>query len=168
MLADGLLVIDLQKGVVGNNPDIDSFMQQINRRIASYREAGRPIIFIQHNDADLKRASADWQLMPSLDYRTGDPLVEKTHANSFYRTNLLFELNTRAIMQLEICGAQTEFCVDTTVKMAHGLGFELHMQPGFTTTEDNAWMSREETVALYEHIWRDRFVQFGASMIEEA
>lgn len=35
MLADGLLVIDLQNGVVGNNPDIAAFMARINRRIAA-------------------------------------------------------------------------------------------------------------------------------------
>lgn len=66
-----LLVIDLQNGVgplTGNEQLIDN----INGVIDEYHRQKRPIVFIQHQDADLKVGSKGWQLVSDLHARQSD------------------------------------------------------------------------------------------------
>ncbi len=135
-----LLIIDLQTGVChGAQPvaNLDTLIDGVNQRIARYRASQAPVIFVQHTDEDLPLHSAAWALLPTLDAQPGDYYVDKTHANAFYHTDLGTQLQTLGVTSLEIAGAQVEFCVDTTVKMAHGLGYQLTMVPGLTTTTAN-------------------------------
>lgn len=70
-------------------------------------------------------------------------------------------MQQRGIESLEICGAQVEFCVDATIKMAHGLGYQLEMTRGPTTTPNNSFMTAEKTLDFYqERIWNHRFLEF--------
>ncbi|BDP73770.1 hypothetical protein EfmAA96_15550 [Enterococcus faecium] len=43
--------------------------------------------------------------------------VRKTHANSFYKTNLSVLLTELDCHSIELCGAQAEYCIDTAVVM---------------------------------------------------
>lgn len=54
--------------------------------------------------------------------------INKTHANSFYNTGLKELLSQLSVKSIEICGAQTQFCIDTTVKVAHSLGYKIYMK----------------------------------------
>lgn len=69
-------------------------------------------------------------------------------------------LNQQQVDQLEICGAQTEYCIDATIKMAHGLGYQVVMKHGAASTFDNSFMTAPETNTFFERIWRDRFLKF--------
>lgn len=156
-----LLIIDLQKGVCFDDATLyhlDSLIDRVNQRIADYRKANLPIIFIQHEDEDLMKNTESWQLHPDLTSEASDYFIGKTHANSFYHTDLQETLRNEAIDTLEIWGAQTQYCVDTTVKFAHGLGYRILMEKGGSTTMDNAFMTAEKTIAFYEDIWAGRFV----------
>ncbi|AYM03275.1 cysteine hydrolase family protein [Levilactobacillus yiduensis] len=160
-MADVLLVIDLQNGVCYGEQtaaNMSHVLTGINARIAAYRKAKKPIVFIQHSDEDLVQGTHDWELIPDLDYRDTDPLVSKHHANAFYHTNLRRVLTSFAAESLEICGAQVEYCVDTTTKVAHGIGYDLQMTRGLTTTVDNKFMTADQTIAFFEGIWDHRFV----------
>lgn len=75
---------------------------------------------------------------------------------------LLTELDCHSI---ELCGAQAEYCIDTTVKFAHGLGYQLMMCRGATTTYDNPFMKAKETIAFYEKIWDKRFLTFWSNKL---
>lgn len=70
---------------------------------------------------------------------------------------LLDSLNVKT---LEICGAQTEFCVDTTIKVAHSFGYTINMFHDSTTTHDNQFLTAKELISFYEMIWSNRFVTF--------
>lgn len=161
-LQDALLIIDLQNGVCHGVQPVANLAQVVtgvNQRIKRYRAAQRPVIFVQHTDADLLHGQPDWQLLAELDVRATDHFVEKTHANSFYHTNLQAQLTTLGVRSLEIAGAQTEYCVDTTIKMAHGLGYQLQLVQGLTTTTANPFMSAQATIDFYERrIWKGRFL----------
>lgn len=85
--------------------------------------------------------------------------VQKIHANSFCPTDLQTRLSQKQSKSLKICGAQTEYCVDTTVKVAHSLGHHLQVVAGLSTMTDNHYMTAEQTIAFYEGIWRDRFLK---------
>ena len=71
---------------------------------------------------------------------------KKTHANSFYNTNLKEILDQLSVHRIEFCGAQTEYCMDTTIKFAHGLGYENFMFQKATSTLNNPFMSAKETI----------------------
>lgn len=158
-----LLIIDLQKGVTSTNAPLyklEQVLDGVNQRIQTYRQIGDPIIFIQHEDAELEKGSAPWQLLPSLAHQPTDYYCGKTHANAFYQTNLAVLLSELGINQLEICGAQVEYCVDTTIRFAHGLGYELTMKKGLTTTTDSTLFNASQIIAHHESIWENRFLTF--------
>ena len=163
-MTKALIIIDMQNGVV--NPAGKAIYNQaglvhlINERIAVYRRAQLPIVFVQHVDETLVPNSLAWQLVSSLDVLPTDLRIKKEHSNAFYQTNLQDILTRRQVDQLEICGAQTEYCVDATIKMAHGLGYQLMMKHGAASTFDNSYMTAQETNAFFEGIWQDRFLKF--------
>ncbi len=97
--------------------------------------------------------------MPELNVPKTAIFVQKTHADSFWQTNLQTLLSQMQIKSLEICGAQTKYCVDTTIKVAHHWGYQLQMVAGLSTTTDNAYMTAEQTIAFYENVWQNRFLE---------
>ncbi|MCT1178680.1 cysteine hydrolase [Pediococcus pentosaceus] len=162
MIFDVLLVIDLQNGVCHSNDDItnlDSLVNDVNMLIEKYRTANRPIIFVQHNGIGIKKNSTEWQLVPELHQQATDIFVDKTHANSFYHTQLLRILDENEAQSIEICGAQTEYCVDATVKFAHGLGYQLQMKSGTTSTYNNSYMTALRTIKFFEGIWKNHYLR---------
>lgn len=160
---DVLIVVDLQNGVCydGNHLyDLNNLLNKVNRRIALYRELHKPIIFVQHCDEALVPGEEPWAIHADLDVQEQDFFVRKTHANSFYETNLKSLLDQLAGRRIEFCGAQTEYCMDATIKYAHGLGYDNYMIQNGTSTLDNPWMSAKETISFYENIWNHRFLKW--------
>lgn len=158
-LADGLIIVDMQKALQYCY-NFNNLIHSINDRIAEYRQANLPIIYIQHNDQDITRGSEMWSLSGKLDKQTEDIVVEKTHANAFYQTNLNKILMSHGIRTIELCGGQTEYSCNATIIMAHGLGYKILMEHDMTTTFDNDYMIAEDTLSFFEHIWDNRFVTF--------
>lgn len=160
-MTKALLVIDLQNGVCRKPEEIfnlKSLIKLINERIAFFRAQDLPIVFIQHESSSLLKGSTKWKLVSELNYQNNDFYINKTHLNSFYKTKLQEVLNNLQVRELEICGAQTEFCVNTTIKMAHGLGYQLSMKCGVSSTFDNQFMTAKQTIKFYEKIWKENFL----------
>ncbi|RUS43931.1 cysteine hydrolase family protein [Cohnella sp. AR92] len=161
--ADVLIVIDLQNGVCHNNEhlfELEKLLTRVNERISLYRKSHKPIVFVQHCDEDLVPGEEAWAIHAKLDVQKQDLLVNKVHANSFYRTNLKEILDQMNIRSIEFCGAQTEYCMDATIKFAHGLGYQNHMVRNATSTLNNSIMSAEETIEFYEKMWSHRYLEF--------
>jgi nicotinamidase-related amidase len=159
--ADVLIVIDLQNGVCYNEEhlfELDSLLLKVNKRISVYRKSLKPIIFVQHCDEELVPGEKNWEINDILDVQETDYFIRKTHANSFYNTNLKDILDHLAVSRIEFCGAQTEFCMDATIKFAHGLGYENFMVQKATSTKNNSFMSANKTIDFYENIWNHRFL----------
>ncbi|MBO0473872.1 hypothetical protein IGL98_000264 [Enterococcus sp. DIV0840] len=158
-----LIVIDLQKGLENFGSGLfrlTDILEGVNQRITDYRNNHLPIIFIQHEDCDLVVDSPDWQLFDQLDAKTEDFYIGKTHANSFFQTKLKELLDEFSVTELEFCGAQTEYCVDTTIRMAHGLGYTCFMKRGLSTTLNNDLLGAQTIIQHHENLWDDRFLTF--------
>ncbi|MEI5994211.1 cysteine hydrolase family protein [Candidatus Enterococcus mansonii] len=163
MTKKALLVIDLQNGVNSGKTGLfrlNDVLDGVNKRITFYRENHLPIIFIQHEDEELIPNSFAWQLFDELDSRKEDFYISKTHANSFFNTKLKEVLDEHEITELEFCGAQTEYCVDTTIRMAHGLGYCNFMKKGLSTTLTNDLLDAKTIITHHEHLWNERFLRF--------
>ncbi|TPR23161.1 isochorismatase family protein [Apilactobacillus timberlakei] len=159
MIADCLLIIDMQNGVYNPIEHKESFLKNINSRINLYHDYDKPVIFIQHNDDILIEGKHEWNFVKNLNHNEHDIYIQKTFRNSFYHTNLKNVLDKLNINSLEIYGLQTEYCIDATIKMAHGLDYNVYMKKGLSTTVDNDYMSADQSVSYYESIWNNEFLK---------
>lgn len=158
-----LMIIDLQNGIEDGANTLfkkKEVIDNVNSRINYFREKNWPIIFIQHEDNHLIPNTNKWHIFDGIDCLESDIYVGKTHANSFYHTNLEILLNQLSITEIEFCGAQTEYCVDTTLRMAHGLGYQCFMSEGATTTIDSNLLDASTIIKHHEEIWKNRFLTF--------
>lgn len=162
--ADVLLVIDMQNGVCHYEdqtiPDFNSLVSGINERIETYTSDSKPVIFVRHTDDYLIKDSEKWQIIPELDKTQAHYVIDKNHPNAFYRTELKYILNKLSAKSIEICGAETQYCVDATAKFAHGLEYDVFFKKGLYTSWDNDWMTVAETRAFYEFVWENNAMTF--------
>ncbi len=149
-MRSALLVIDVQRGLCeGERPAFgaEQVIERINRIAAKARAASAPVIFVQHEAAtELQYGTDAWQLARGLEVEPGDLRVRKTTCDSFHRTELEQILKQRAVTQLVICGKHTEFCVDTTVRRALALGYEVVLVADAHTTEDRPHLTAAQII----------------------
>lgn len=159
MAKRALLVIDLQNGV-GPLIGFDKLMGKVNKLIDQYCQQGLPIVFIQHEEAGLEANTEAWQLVSALNAGDSDYHIRKTHADSFYHTELSALLTQLNVSQLEICGAEIPYCIDATIKAAFDRGYQIYMHHGAVSTEHDALIADDVMVRHYEDIWDGRFVKY--------
>lgn len=136
-----LLIIDIQHALIDAQPrpyEADPVVDRINGLAQRARAAGAPVFHIQHESpcGDLAHGSAGWQLAQRLAVPAGDEHVRKTTPDSFLRTDLEARLRAAGADRLVVCGYASEFCVDTTVRRAAGLGFPVVLAADAHTTHD--------------------------------
>ncbi|AMO99934.1 isochorismatase family protein [Collimonas arenae] len=136
-----LLVIDVQQGLFDETPrpfEADTVIERINTLTSRARQAGVPVVFIQHETADdeLAHGSQNWQLQCGLQVAPNDTKLRKTTPDSFLHTNLEELLDSWNVEQVVICGYATEFCVDTTTRRAAALGYPVTLAADAHTTHD--------------------------------
>ena len=83
-----LMVIDVQMGVVAEVHQRDAVINNIGKLVEKAREAGAPVVWVQHADEQLERGSDAWQYIPELARQEAEPLVHKSFADSFEGTDL--------------------------------------------------------------------------------
>lgn len=153
-----LLVIDVQNGL-DQAANFEQLVSKINRRIKVYHEQKRLIIFMQHTDAELAYGTHAWMLAEGLAVQQEDRIFLKYHSDSFFETGLQRYLVDQQITNLEICGLQTEYCVDTAIRVGHHLGFKIKILSGMHTTFDLPALSAAAAVKYHENIWNNSFAQ---------
>lgn len=126
-----LVVVDVQAGfddpIWGrrNNPSCE---QNVATLIQRWREVEAPIVFVRHDsvlpDSPLRPGQPGNDLRPEV---SGDPdlLVTKSVNSAFLGDpDLDAWLRERGITGVAIVGVQTNFCCETTARMAGNLGYE--------------------------------------------
>lgn len=147
-----VLVIDMQQGL-WHGPDAPhdraGTIDRINAVTDRARQAGRPVVFIQHEteQGSLMHEAAGWQLVQGLVAEAQDVRVRKTTPDSFLRTDLQDQLLAHGVTQLVVCGIYTEFCVDTTVRKALALGYPVTLVSDAHSSAGNAALSAQQVVA---------------------
>jgi len=131
-----LLVIDVQKGVVGEAHDRDNVVANIATLVDKSRAADVDVIWIQHNSDEMPRDSDNWQYVPELVRRDSEPLVHKAYGDSFEDTDLESVLAERSIGRLIVAGAQTDECIRSTLHGAITRGYDATLVADAHTTED--------------------------------
>ncbi len=133
-----LVVIDAQNGVIGEGYNHDEVFENISLLLDRARNSGTPVIYVQHNEpVYMEPGMPSWQIHSSITPHEGEPVVQKEAPDSFYETNLQEELEARGIKRLVITGGQTQMCIDTTVRRAVGLGYDVLLASDAHTTDDS-------------------------------
>lgn len=158
-MAQALIIIDMQQALADLDHR-DQVVATINQRIDQYRAAQRPIIFIQHTEPGMAVGSPNWQLFTDLHYDDNDTYYIKTQPDAFYQTGLAAYLKMNHLNHIEICGAQVEYCVDTTVRVAFHLGFQIDLLMDGITTTASATLSAAQIKQHHAQIWHHRFGEF--------
>jgi len=153
-MATALLIIDVQQALCSGEYEcfeINRVIENINHLSIRARIAGVPVVFIQHEDKDgpLVHDSAGWQLAEGLVTDLGDTFVRKTTPDSFYQTHLEKLLPREDFERLIICGLQTDYCVNATVRQALNLGYDVELAADAHSTIDNGNSTAEDIIAEY-------------------
>lgn len=134
-----LLVIDVQVGVVAEAHQRDTVVRNIAGLVERARDAGVPVIWVQHADDGLARGSAEWRIVPELD--PGDePVVAKSYGDAFEDTDLEKVLADKGIGRLIVVGAETDQCIRCTLHGALVRGYDaVLVRDAHTTNDNSAW-----------------------------
>jgi nicotinamidase-related amidase len=132
-----LIIVDLQKGVVGLTladaiePVIDNSRQLAN----AFRAKGLPVVLVNvdggapgraEQSRTLRDLPADWtEIVPELDPQPDDIKVTKRTWGAFASTDLERQLETLGITQVVITGVATSIGVESTARQAYEAGFNV-------------------------------------------
>jgi isochorismatase family protein len=94
------------------------------------------VIWVQHSDQHLERGTDAWQIVPELAPGAAEPLVEKHYGDSFEDTTLETVLSGLDVGRLVVVGAQTDWCVRSTLHGALARGYDATLVSDAHTTED--------------------------------
>ncbi len=134
-----LLLIDVQVGVDvlthwggpngrRNNPDAEQKMLQL---LAAWRSANLQVAFTRHDSREalspLKFSLPTGAQKPGFEPIAGEIVVEKDVNSGFIGTDLEIQLRRANISRIAIVGFFTNFCVETTTRMAGNLGFDTYL-----------------------------------------
>jgi len=134
--ASALLVVDVQVGVVASAWDRDRIVGNVALAVRRAREAGVPLVWVQHHDEELLRDSPEWQWVPELAPRDDEVRVHKRFNSAFEDTALLTELDRLQVSRIFLAGAATNWCIRATAYGALDRGFDVTVLGGAHTTED--------------------------------
>lgn len=143
-----LIVIDLQKGIVGlplahPGAEIVGRSAELAR---AFRERGLPVVLVNvtggapgRTDVGRPQASfaADWsELVPALGQQAGDYLVSKQRRGAFIGTELDAILRGRGVTQVFLTGISTGVGVASTARSAHDHGYNVVLVADAMTDRD--------------------------------
>lgn len=147
-----LLVIDVQVGIIEGFRAYRGreVLEHINKLLAKARALNIPIIYIQHDGGKghpLEVGSEGWQIHPAIKPHEEDLIIRKRASDSFFETTLQRELEARGVEHLIVAGCMTEYCVDTTVRRAVSMGYDVTLVSDAHTTIDNKLLTAAQIIA---------------------
>ena len=134
-----LLLVDVQRGVNevkyygGPSGKRNNHSAEENMRflLTEWRRLGRRVAFTRHNSREknspLKLSLETGKQIEGLEIHSSDIVVEKDVNSGFIGTSLEVQLRRSGIDRLVIMGFYTNYCIETTVRMAGNLGFDTYL-----------------------------------------
>ncbi len=143
-----LLVVDVQNAAVAEGPYREApLLKNISALIRACRAAGVEVIYVQHDGesgGELEPGSEGWEIHAAVGPEPGEKIVRKRFNSAFRETELQTYLEDRGIRTLILVGMQTEYCIDTTCRVAFEYGFRVVMPEMTNSTYDNGDINAEQ------------------------
>ncbi len=143
-----LIVIDLQKGIVGlpTAHPIADIVDRSARLARAFRARGWPVVLVNVTGPAPGRTDAarptfafppDWaDLVPELVQHADDVAVSKQRWGAFIGTSLDDELRRRGVTQVFLSGVATSAGVESTARSAHDHGYNVVLVVDAMTDRD--------------------------------
>lgn len=131
-----LLVVDVQRDVMAASIRAQEVTDRIVGLVDRARAAAVPVVWVQHSDDDLPFGSDGWAYVPELVRRDDERLVHKRFGDSFEDTDLDTVLAGLGVGSIVVAGAQTDFCIRSTLHGALARGYDAVLVSDAHTTED--------------------------------
>jgi nicotinamidase-related amidase len=164
-----VVVIDVQAEFFDTAPrpdQADQTVDRINALTTRARAEGVPVFFVQHEvpGGPLAFGSPGWALERRLRVEEGDHRIRKTTPDSFLRTGLEGVLSGLGVTRIVVCGYASEFCVDTTVRRAAALGYEVVLAADAHTTHDKPH-ARAAQIRIHHNATLPDITSFGPRIV---
>ena len=162
-MAQALIVIDIQEGLVKESPyDAKNLIANTKAIIQHFRDQNIEVIFIRHSEDEglLAMGSDNWQVYHELKPQENEKIFNKYYNSIFKDSELKEYLDSKSITDLTFVGMQVEFCIDTSVKVGFEYGYKITIIEDGISTFDNEYLPADKILSFYkEKIWRNRFAQ---------
>ena len=159
-MGKALLIIDVQNAILKDKGTpmrqlmLDAALEAVVAKLRDLqdkaRASGVPVVVVQHDGPEghrLELGTAGWEVRPELASLPGEALVRKRSSDSFHETDLGTRLEELGISHLVVGGCMTQFCVDTTVRRAVSLGYDVTLVADGHTTADSANLTHVDIIA---------------------
>jgi len=137
-----LVIIDCQntyrEGVM-QLEGVELALAEVARLLTRARTAGVPIFHIMHDAGpgtpyDIRAEIG--QISEPVKPGHGEPIIVKTHPDSFWQTDLDDRLRALDVQNLVLAGFMTHVCVNSTARGAFNLGYQATVVGDATATRD--------------------------------
>ena len=134
-----LLLVDVQEGVndvkyyggPSGKRNNDRAEENMRCLLNEWRRLGKQVAFTRHNSRELnsplKLSLETGKQIEGLDIHESDIVVDKDVNSGFIGTSLELELRRSGIDRLVVMGFYTNYCIETTVRMAGNLAFDTYL-----------------------------------------
>lgn len=116
---------------------VEPALVQCQKLLARYRDAGRPVIHIQHDAGTGSPYDVNGRIGAIADVvkpRDGEPVVVKNYPSSFEKTNLDDLLKGYGVEDVALVGFMTHVCVNSTARAAFNHGYRATVVGNATAT----------------------------------
>lgn len=129
-----LIIVDIQNDYFEGGDWTLHQMERVSANaatlLADARKQGHWVLHIRHENASpeapfFRPGTAGAEIHVSVAPKTGEPVLTKARANSFYETGLLDMLREAEVEAVTICGAMSQMCIDATARAASDFGFQV-------------------------------------------
>ncbi len=154
-----LVIVDVQIDVVAEAFDRDNVIANINTLIDKARAENVPVMWVQHGDDGLPANTEGWEYVPELQRKASEPLIHKSYGDSFEATSFEDELAQLGVGRLVVTGAQTDFCIRSTLHGAMARGYDTVLVSDAHTTDDmseHGMPAADKLIKHTNHYWRNQ------------
>jgi nicotinamidase-related amidase len=159
MANEAVVIIDVQNAIldiadmtsrVKTHAALDALVAKIATLLQRARNHAVPVLFVQHDGQAghrLEPGSPGWKIREEITPADGEPVIHKSASDAFFETTLATELEARAIDTLIVAGCMTQYCVDTTVRRAVSMGYDVTLVADGHMTADTGALTFDQIIA---------------------
>lgn len=140
-------MIDVQNALLAAQPyQAKVMLSNIQALLHASRRRHDPVIFIQHEGAEgtpFEPHSEGWQIAEAVAPLSSEPVFGKRFNSAFKETLLQAYLQEEQITHLVIVGMQTEYCIESTVRVGFEFGYRITLPADANSTLDHGEWAAE-------------------------
>jgi nicotinamidase-related amidase len=157
-----VVVIDVQNGLLEgcNRPQetaraLDATIGRIAGLLDRARAAGIPVFYIQHDGGPGSRLQPNtqaWEIRAEIAPKPGEPVIRKRACDAFFETPLDALLAALHVTRIVVAGCMTQYCVDTSVRRAVSLGYDVVLAADGHGTADAGGLLFDQIIAHHNSV----------------